>query len=118
MDKHRWPKEIATIEFTFDEWGAHGVAVFQKAHELKLYAGATLQMTPEMNQDGTKNYSARFCETLRAEHADAICGNQTIKDIIFKSPNEFGIFLRYGGANTWLSLKDAHGKTLNDYCKY
>jgi len=39
----------------------------------------------------------------------------TTEDIVFPSPNELGIFLRFGGANTWTGLKDKDGKSLHDW---
>lgn len=83
-----------------------------------LLAGAILTKDPELNKDGSINYSAKFAKSLRAEHADKIDNNTTTEDLIFPSPNELGIFLRYGGENTWLSLKDKNGKTLHEYSKY
>ena len=111
--QHRWSKELAEIEFTFSDWGSAGKVFWQKRKELRLLAGAKLTPDPQMNKDGTLNYSAKFAQALRAEHADQIADNVTTEDIIFPSPNELGIFLRYGGENTWLSLKDKDGKTLH-----
>jgi len=112
---HKWKPEIKDIEFTFSEWGSEGKVFWQKRKELLLKAGAVLAADPQLNKDGTLNYSAKFAKALRAEHADKIRDNVTTEDIIFPSPNELGIFLRFGGENTWLSLKDKDGKTLNEW---
>jgi len=84
---------------------------------LLLKAGAILTDEPQLNKDGTLNFSAKVAKSLRADHADKIKDGVTTEDIIFPSPNEIGIFLRYGGENTWLSLKDKDGKTLDDWSK-
>jgi len=116
-DVHKWRSEFSDIEFTFTDRGSNGVAVWQKRKELLLKAGAVLTPDPQLNKDGTLNYSAKFANALRADHADKIKDGVTTEDIIFPSPNELGIFLRYGGDNTWISLKDKDGKSLNDWSK-
>jgi len=116
-DVHKWRKEISEIEFTFSDRGSEGKVFWQKRKELLLKAGAKLTADPQLNKDGTLNFSAKFAKTLRADHQDAIENGVTTKDIIFPSPNEIGIFLRFGGENTWLSLKDKDGKTLHDWSK-
>ena len=114
-DQHRWRPELAEIEFTFTDWGSEGRVFWRKRKELLLKAGAKLTPDPQRNKDGTLNYSAKFAKTLRADHADQIVDGVTTEDIIFPSPNELGIFLRFGGENTWLSLKDKNGKTLHEW---
>jgi len=114
-DQHRWRPELAEIEFTFTDWGSEGKVFWQKRKELLLKAGAKLTPDPQRNKDGTLNYSAKFANALRADHAEQIADGITTEDIIFPSPNELGIFLRFGGENTWLSLKDKDGKTLHEW---
>jgi len=114
-DQHRWRKELSEIEFTFTDWGSEGKVFWKSRKELLLKAGAKLTPDPQLNKDGTLNFSAKFGKTLRADHADKIKDNVTTEDLIFPSPNEIGIFLRYGGENTWLSLKDKDGKTLHEW---
>jgi len=116
-DVHKWRPELGDIEFTFSDWGSHGKVYWKKRKELLLKAGATLAPDPQLNKDGTLNFSAKVAKGFRADHADNIDGNVTTEDIIFPSPNELGLFLRYGGENTWLSLKDKDGKTLHDWSK-
>ena len=116
-DVHKWRAEISDIEFSFSDRGSSGTAIWQKRKELLLKAGAVLTPDPQLNKDGTLNYSAKFANALRADHADKIKDGVTTDDIIFPSPNELGIFLRYGGDNTWISLKDKDGKTLHDWSK-
>ena len=114
-DQHRWSKELAEIEFTFSDWGSEGKVFWQKRKELLLKAGARLTPDPQLNKDGSLNYSAKFAKVLRAEYAEQIRDGVTTEDIIFPSPNELGIFLRFGGENTWLSLKDETGKSLHEW---
>ena len=116
-DVHKWKAELSDIEFTFSDWGSEGKVFWQRRKELLLKAGAVLTPDPQLNKDGTVNFSAKFAKTLRADHADKIKDGVTTEDIIFPSPNELGIFLRYGGENTWVSLKDKDGKSLHDWSK-
>ena len=83
----------------------------------KRKAGAVLVREPQLNKDGSINFSAKFAKSLRADHADKIPNGITTRDIIFPSPNEPGIFIRFGGENTWPSLKDKNGRTLNGWAK-
>ena len=116
--RHKWTSEISQIEFTFSSReGSKGKAIWQKREELLLKKGAKLATEPQMNQDGTMNYSARFAKVLRTDHADQVKNNVTTEDIIFPSPNELGIFLRYGGDNSWTDLKDKNGKTLDEWSR-
>ncbi|MFD1900942.1 hypothetical protein GQR36_14845 [Enterococcus termitis] len=39
----------------------------------------------------------------------------TTDDIILKSVNEVGLFLYFGGTNSWLELTDKDGKTINEW---
>jgi len=116
-EQHRYPKEIADIEFTFSDWGSYGKVFYVKRDQLVLKAGAKLTKDPELKKDGTPNYSAMVAEKLRQDYADKIKDYVTTEDIVFPSPNLLGLFMRFGGENTWLSLKDKDGKTLNEYCK-
>jgi hypothetical protein len=52
---------------------------------------------------------------LRSEHADDIQDFVTTRDIVLKSVNEVGLFLYFGGINSWLVLKDEAGKSINDW---
>ncbi|MCL2409028.1 MAG: hypothetical protein FWC96_05365 [Oscillospiraceae bacterium] len=117
-DRHRWNAEISGIEFTFTDRDSEGKVFWQRRKELLLKAGAKLTLDPQLNKDGSLNFSAKYAKTLRADHVDKIADGVTTDDITFPSPNELGIFLRFGGDNTWISLKDKDGKTLHDWSKY
>ena len=114
-DVHKWNAEISEIEFSFTDRGSEGKVFWQRRKELLLKAGAILTPDPQLNKDGTLNFSAKVAKTLRADHADKIKDGVTTEDIIFPSPNELGIFLRFGGDNTWTGLVDKEGKTLHDW---
>ena len=112
---HKWSKDVSVIEFTFTDRGSEGKVYWQKRKELLLKAGAKLTPDPQLNKDGTLNYSAKVAKSFRADHEAQIKDGVTTEDIIFPSPNELGIFLRYGGDNTWTGLVDKDGKTLHDW---
>ena len=114
-DQHRWKKEVSDIEFTFTDRGSEGKVFWKSRKELLLKAGAILTQDPQLNKDGTLNFSAKVAKTLRADHEDKIKDFKTTEDIIFPSPNELGIFLRFGGENTWTGLIDKDGKSLHDW---
>ena len=114
-DQHKWSSEISNIEFTFTDRGSEGKVFWQKRKELLLKAGAKLTPDPQLNKDGSLNYSAKFAKALRAEYAEKVTDGVTTEDIIFPSPNELGIFLRFGGDNTWTNLKDENGKSLHEW---
>jgi len=113
-DRHKWSKDISGIEFSFSDNGSKGKVYWQSGKELVLKAGAVLTPDPQLNKDGSLNFSAKVARALRDEHAGSVKDGVTTEDIIFPSPNELGIFLRYGGSNTWLSLKDKDGRTLHE----
>ncbi|MCL2094937.1 hypothetical protein FWH13_02350 [Candidatus Saccharibacteria bacterium] len=115
--QHKWSPDLADIEFTFEDRGSLGKVYWRSRKELILKAGAKLTPDPQLNQDGTLNFSTKLAKFLRMEHADKIKDGVTTSDLTFPSPNELGTFLRYGGNNTWLNLKDKDGKTLDDWSK-
>ncbi|MCL2436832.1 MAG: hypothetical protein FWD00_02205 [Clostridiales bacterium] len=117
-DRHKWSEEISDIEFVFTDRGSYGKVFWKRRKELVLKAGAKLTPDPQLNKDGSLNFSAKFAKALRADHADKIVDDTTTEDIIFPSPNELGIFLRFGGDNTWENLKDKDGKSLHEWSKY
>ena len=114
-DNHKWNAELSDVEFTFSDRGSEGKVYWKKRKELLLKAGAKLTQDPQLNKDGTLNYSAKVAKTLRADHEDKIDNFVTTEDIVFPSPNELGIFLRYGGDNTWTGLNDKDGKSLHEW---
>ena len=70
-----------------------------------------------LNKDGSLGFAAKMGTQLRTEYADAIQNHQTTTDIIFKSVNELGLFLYFGGTNSWLELLDNDGRSIDDWTK-
>ncbi len=115
--RHKWSKEISKIIFTAKSKDGEGKAIWKSKDELMLLAGAKLVVDPQLNKDGTINYSAQFAQKLRSDYSDKIIDNVTTEDIVFQSPNQLGMFLFYGGQNTWVELKDNDGKTLDEWSR-
>ncbi len=115
--RHKWTKEISQILFTAKSVDGEGKAIWRSKDELVLLSGAKLTVNPQMNKDGSMNYSAQFAQKLRSDHLDKIVDNYTTVDIVFKSPNQLGMFLFFGGQNTWAELKDSDGKSLDDWSR-
>lgn len=113
--QHRWNKEVSKIPFYIEHNGAKGEVLWQKRNEMLLKAGAKLKEELPLNKDGSVGFGARLTEKLRADYGDKIAGFVTTDDLIFKSVNEVGLFLYYGGTNGWLVLKDRKGKTIDEY---
>ncbi|MGC6768197.1 hypothetical protein ACYSNR_14020 [Enterococcus sp. LJL128] len=113
--RHRWTKEVSQIEFTVAFRESKGTVFWQKRNEMLLKAGAILKKEPELNKDGSLGYSGKYGEKLRADYQDKIKNFKTTEDIVLKSVNELGLFLYFGGTNGWLELKDADGKTMNEW---
>jgi DnaD/phage-associated family protein len=115
--RHKWTKEISQIKFTAKSKGGEGIAIWRTRNELVLLSGAKLVNDPQLNKDGTKNFSAQLAEKVRSDHSDKIVDNVTTEDIVFPSPNILGIFLFFGGQNTWIELKDENGKSLDEWSR-
>lgn len=114
---HRWTKTISTVPFTIETRQATGTAIWQKRNEMCLKAGATLMPEPPLNKDGSLGFAAKMGTQLRHEHRDQVQDNVTTEDIIFKSVNEVGLFLYFGGTNSWLELVDQAGRSIDDWSK-
>ena len=113
--RHRFSKQVSQIAFSVDHDDATATVYWQKRNEMLAKAGARLKPKPELNKDGSVGFSAKFAERLRSEHADDIQDFVTTRDIVLKSVNEVGLFLYFGGINSWLVLKDEAGKSINDW---
>ncbi|EOL45117.1 hypothetical protein [Enterococcus caccae] len=113
--RHKWTKEVSQIEFFIDTRDSKATALWHKRNEMLLKAGATMMAEPPLNKDGSLGFSAKMGQRIREDHKDKVKNNVTTEDIILKSVNEVGLFLYFGGTNSWLELIDATGKTLNEW---
>lgn len=112
---HRWRAAIAKIDFQIDYQGCRATARWIKRNEMVLAPGATMLATAPLNKDGSLGFSARFAQQLRAEHQNEFENFVTTQPITLKSVNEVGLFLYFGGTNSWLVLRDQQGKTIHDW---
>ena len=115
--RHNWHKDISEIEFYVDSRESKATVIWQKRNELVLKAGAKLKKEIPLNKDGSIGFSVKMGEKIRADHADAIVNFSTTKDIVLKSVNEIGLFLYFGGTNSWLELKDREAKTIDEWTR-
>ncbi|WP_407895024.1 hypothetical protein [Lacticaseibacillus sp. N501-2] len=114
---HRFTKALADTPFTIDHAGAKATVYWRKRNVMEILPGAKLSMTQHVTKGGALGFDTRFGEKLRADHQAAIAGTHTTDSIELRSVNEVGLFLYYGGTNSWLQLKDAQGKTLDEWTK-
>ncbi|MBP1042641.1 hypothetical protein I6N95_16615 [Vagococcus sp. BWB3-3] len=113
--QHRWNKEVSQVEFYIDSRESKATVMWQKRNEMLLKAGAKMKPQAELNKDGSVGFSAKMGEKIRFDHQDKIKNFTTTEDIILKSVNEVGLFLYFGGTNSWLELLDAAGKSIDEY---
>lgn len=113
--RHRWTKEVSQIEFSVDTRESKATALWQKRNEMLLKAGATMMAEPPLNKDGSLGFSAKMGQRIREDHKDKVKNFVTTEDIILKSVNEVGLFLYFGGTNSWLELVDKNGKSINEW---
>lgn len=113
--QHRWKKSIADVTFMVDAFGSKATVFWQKRQELRIAKGAILRKNYSLNKDGSVGLDARMGTQLRQEQANKIEKSITTEDIILKSVNEVGLFLYFGGTNSWLVLKDSDNKSIDEY---
>jgi len=113
--QHRWKKAFADTPFFVDDFGSKAKIIWQKRNEMRIEKGAILRRDYVLNKDGSVGLNARMGTQLRQEQAKFIENFVTTEDIILKSVNEIGLFLYFGGTNSWLVLKDTDGKTIDEY---
>lgn len=90
--RHKFTKQISEIPFYVDHESAKATVYWQKRNEMLIKAGAVMKAEPDLNQDGSLGFSAKFAQKLRSEHADSFQNFVTTKDIILKSVNEVASF--------------------------
>lgn len=113
--QHRWSKEISEIEFTVDAFDSKAKIFWQKRNEMLIKAGATMKKDTPTLKDGSFGFSAKLGQKLREDNKDKFENFVTTQDVILKSVNEVGLFLYFGGTNSWLEIKDRNGKTIDEW---
>ncbi|UEG66883.1 hypothetical protein GZH44_09005 [Weissella hellenica] len=113
--QHRWKKSIADVTLMVDAFDSKATIFWQKRNEMRIVKGATLRTKYPLNKDGSIGLDARMGTQLRQEQASKVEKFTTTEDIILKSVNEVGLFLYFGGTNSWLVLKDVTNKTIDEY---
>ncbi|WP_236674745.1 hypothetical protein [Enterococcus sp. BWR-S5] len=113
--RHRWSKAVSEVEFFIDTRESKATVIWQKRNEMLLKAGAQMMKNAPLNKDGSLGFSAKMGEKIRADHASQVKDFKTTEDIILKSVNEVGLFLYFGGTNSWLEMFDKDGKTINEW---
>lgn len=111
--RHKWTKEIGQMAFSLDTRESRATVLWQKRNEMLVKAGATMMKKPPLNKDGSLGFAARLGEKIREDNKEKIKNFTTTEDLILKSVNEVGLFLYFGGTNSWLEMVDADGKSLN-----
>lgn len=112
---HRFTSQISQIPFYIEHDGAKATVYWQKRNEMLIKAGAVMKPKPTLNKDGSLGFSAKFALKLRSDHEGDFKDFVTTKDIVLKSVNEVGLFLYFAGTNSWLVLRDADGKSINEW---
>jgi len=115
--QHRWKKSLSEIEFFVDDFKSQATVIWQKRNEFLIKKGAHLRPSYPLNKDGSVGLGARMGTQLRDEQKSNIQNFTTTEDIILKSVNEVGLFLYFGGTNSWLVLKDNNGKAIDEWSK-
>jgi len=113
--RHRWSKEVSQIEFSVDKYGAKATVVWQSREEMVIKKGAVLKPDVPLRKDGTMSFQAKSGQMLRDENKDHIDEFVTTQDITLRSVNEVGLFLYFGGTNSWLELVDKDGRSINEW---
>ncbi len=113
--RHKWTKEVSEIEFKIDTRGSLATVMWIKRNQMLIKKGATMMKEAPLNKDGSVGFSAKMGDKIRSEHEEQFKNFVTTEDILLKSVNEVGLFLYYGGTNSWLEMIDASGKTLNEW---
>lgn len=113
--QHRWNQTLSEIEFFVNDFGSQATVIWQKRNEMLIKKGARLRKEYQLNKDGSIGLGARMGTQLRDEQKDKIQDFVTTEDIVLKSVNEVGLFLYYGGTNSWLVLKDKNNKSIDEW---
>lgn len=112
--RHRYQKDLATTPFFIETRQAKAEIYWDKRDAFIIKAGATMMPEIPLNKDGSVGFAAKMGSKLRQENSHAFQDFQTTEDIILKSVNEIGLFLYFGGINSWLALKNKAGQSLDE----
>lgn len=114
--QYRFVKSVSQMEFTTDYLNTSATIIWQNRNEVLLKKGAVLMTQVPLNKDGTKGFAVKMAEQLRQMNSSFIKDNKTTDDIILKSINEVGLFIYFGGTNSWLQFKNSDGITIDEIC--
>lgn len=115
--QHRWKQALSEVEFFVNDFGSQATVIWQKRNEMLIKKGARLRKEYKLNKDGSIGLNVRMGTQLREEQKNKIQDFVTTENIILKSVNEVGLFLYYGGTNSWLILKDKDNKAIDEWSK-
>lgn len=115
--RHRWRLDVSEIPFYVDWNGGKGTVLWQKRDDLLLVAGAKMREDPPLNKDGSLGFSAKMGQRIRQDYEGQYRDFVTTEDILLKSVNEVGLFLYFGGTNSWLRLVDKNGKSIDAWTR-
>lgn len=113
---YSFKKAISEMEFTTDYLNTSATIIWQSRNEVLLKKGAILLKDFPLNKDGSKGFSVKMGEQLRSINNDYINDFTTTEDIILKSINEVGLFLYFGGTNSWMQFKNSDGVLIDELC--
>ncbi|MBS7576433.1 MULTISPECIES: hypothetical protein [unclassified Enterococcus] len=114
---HRFNKRFSEMPLYIDYQGVKATVFWEKNHQIRILKGANLKKDFILTAKGEKSFSDKFGETLRIENQQAIQDYILIEDVILKSVNEVGLFLYFGGVNSWEVLMNEQGETLDELSK-
>ena len=113
--KHHWTKKVQNIAFKVNFQASEALVYWQRRNEMLIKKGAVLRTEIPLNKDGQKGFAVRMGEKIRSENRDKISNGILKQDVILRSVNEVGLFLYFGGTNSWKVLKDKDGKTIEEW---
>ncbi len=113
--RHKWTTEVSKIEFFINTRNSKATVMWVKRNQMLIKKGAIMMKEAPLNKDGSVGFSAKMGDKIRSEHQSQFNKFLTTEDISLKSVNEVGLFLYFGGTNSWLEMIDSNGKTLNEW---
>ncbi|MCH4168920.1 MAG: hypothetical protein LKF42_06690 [Streptococcaceae bacterium] len=114
---HRFNKRFAEMPLYINYQGIKATVFWEKNNQMRILKGANLKKDFTLTAKGEKSFSDKFGESLRLENHSAIRDFILIEDVVLKSVNEVGLFLYFGGTNSWQVLMNEQGQTLDELSK-